>query len=196
MSSVTTFAAAVIAAALATLLPEQRARLLIVAGVLALFSLDDAIQLHETLGERANAQLGLADALAHATWPLVFLPLLAFVFVVLWQVAKNAAKPVRLILRIGLGLLALGIATEALAAPWYAVGGEAETFVGAVQIVVEEGAELGGWILLATGLAAIAFGRAYAIGRQSAYEERVGRSRAVRERHDPSAGTRLKARSS
>jgi hypothetical protein len=64
---VTTFAAAVIAAALATLLPQQRARLLVVAGVLALFSLDDSIQLHETLGERANAQLGLANALAHAT---------------------------------------------------------------------------------------------------------------------------------
>jgi len=164
-SSVTTFVAALLAVAVAFL--WHRMWLLLVAAVLALFSLDDAVQLHEELGEWANGKLGLPDELARVIWPALFFPLLAFVFVALWRLATHAAKPVPVTIRLALGLLVLAIVAEASAAAWYGTGGEAETFVGALEIAIEESAELAGWVLVATGLAATAFARIYVIGRAS-----------------------------
>lgn len=164
-SSVTTFVAALLAVAVAYL--WHRVWLLLVAAVLAVFSLDDAVQLHEELGEWANGKLGLPDELARVIWPALFFPLLAFVFVALWRLANRAAKPVRVTIRLALGLLVLAIVAEASAAAWYGTGGEAETFVGALEIAIEESAELAGWILVATGLAATAFAWIHAIDRAS-----------------------------
>ncbi len=174
ISSVTTFVVACLLTALAALSRQKRRRLLLVAALVALFSLDDAVQLHENLGDRVNAGLGLSSALAHATWPVLFLPLLALVFVVLWQVMRDGPASVRSTVGTALGLLAVGVAAEALAAPLYAAGHDFETFVGAVQIVIEEGAELAGWMLLATGLAGSVFASIYAIGWESGESARAG----------------------
>lgn len=153
-SSVVTFTGAFVSFLLATVLVEQRGRFLVLAGTLALFSFDDALQLHEDAGTRVADALGIDDSYVHGLWPLIFFPLLAFAFLLLWRVAAGLPERASNALRIGLGLLVVGVAAEALASFWYASGETAETFGGAFEIALEEGAELAGWVLVAAGLTA------------------------------------------
>ncbi|HEY7707481.1 MAG TPA: hypothetical protein VH968_09965 [Gaiellaceae bacterium] len=154
--SVVTFTGAFVAFLLANVLQEQRGRFLVLAGTLALFSLDDTLQLHEDGGTRVANELGLGDSWVHGLWPALFFPLLVFAFLLLWRVAEGLSERAGLVLRVGLGLLVLGVAAEALASLWYSAGETAETFVGALQIAIEEGAELAGWVLIVAGLTAAA----------------------------------------
>jgi hypothetical protein len=149
-STSATFAAAFAVALLAVVEPRHARRRLLLAGLLALFSLDDAVQLHEDYGEDFTQNvLDLPEQAAHAVWPALFLPLLALAMVLLLREARIAGgRPARLIL-LGAGLLATGVVLEATAA---AV--DADTWPGAIEIALEEGAELGGWTLIATALAA------------------------------------------
>jgi hypothetical protein len=166
ISSSVVFAAAVLAVLLALADPGRAFVFLLLAAVLVLFSLDDAVSAHEELGEAITERVGLAEEWVHATWPLIFFPLIGFAFLILWKVSREAPRQVRALVRTGLALLVLAVAAEIVAAAWYVPGNDAETFVGALQITVEEGSELGGWILVATGLAALCVLRiAAAVGR-------------------------------
>jgi hypothetical protein len=146
-SSAATFAAAFAALLLAAAEPARARGRLLLAGLLALFSLDDAVQLHEDYGEEFTQDvLGLSEVASHAVWPALFFPALALAVVLLAREARRAGG--RLIL-VGIGLLAAGVGLEATA---YLL--ESETWPGALEIALEESAELAGWILIATGLAA------------------------------------------
>lgn len=155
LSSSATFAAAV-AALLLAVLSARSLRWYALAAALALFSLDDAIQLHEKWGERSTEALGLPLDVAFAIWPIVFLPALAFVFVLLALAARSATGRIRIALGASLALLVLAIGTEALQAAWYSSGQEGESFGGALLITIEEDVEIAGWILIATALLAMA----------------------------------------
>ena len=166
-SSVTTFTGGFVAFLLAMVLERQRGRFLVLAGTLALFSLDDTLQLHEDGGTRVAEALDIRDAWVHGLWVLVFFPLLAFAFLLLWRVAQGLVNRGRLAIRLGLALLVVGVAAEGLASFWYASGETAETFWGAFEIAVEEGAELAGWILVVSGLTAAAIRSIQGLGRES-----------------------------
>jgi hypothetical protein len=156
ISSGTTFAAGFVALLLALFDPRRARRYLLLAAMLAFFSLDDAVELHERLGEAAIARLVDLDrgSFNHIFWPILFFPLLALAFLLLWDVSRYAGGQVRALLRAGMTLLVVGVAAEALASAWYLPGGDPDTWPGAVQIMIEENAELAGWIVIVTALTA------------------------------------------
>ena len=153
-SSVSTFAAAfflfVPAVAAGTL---DRVTVLL-SGSLAFLSLDDAIGLHERLAEHSVEILDAEVSLQRVVWPLVYLPLLAFVFVILWRMAR-CGSPTSIALKAGLFLLAAAIVAELTSALYVEEG--VDTWPAAIEVAFEEGAELAGWILIAGGLGARAY---------------------------------------
>jgi hypothetical protein len=162
-SSGTTFCAAFLVFLLGLLATQKRMRFFVLSGIIALFSLDDALALHEELGSSVKHALGLPDGLGHL-WPVFFFPVLAISFLLLWDLARSTTGRVRAVLQGGIALLVLGVVSEASVSAWYVRGGEAETWPGALQIVLEEGAELAGWILIVTGLVATACASLLRIG--------------------------------
>jgi hypothetical protein len=157
-SSSATFAAAVFAGLLAVSSPGRRRFFGVLAGILAFFSLDDVVMVHERVALEILAALGLDSFWVRATWPVVMLPLLAFVAVGLWRLAASASPGHGRALRAGLGLLVFAVAIEvALAA--VPTGGRGWELIEPAEVAVEEAAELAGWIVIAAGLAGIFAGR-------------------------------------
>ena len=150
-SSSATFAAAFLAGLCAVLLDERRRAWVLLASIIAFFSLDDAILLHERLAQWVLALFGQDTSWDSLLWPALYLPLAGIVVVLLLSVTRTAPGRARRFLLVGLALLLTAVAAEALSAPVSTpetAGGWAHTLEGAY----EEGAELAGWILIATGL--------------------------------------------
>jgi hypothetical protein len=149
-------AAATVAAAfvlfLFWLVTRGAGRLLVVAVVLAFFSLDDVVRIHERLADgdpfrrlRAPDRVGparLARDLPPAAHARVRRPL-----------APRGGAPGRVgsALRLGLVLLVAAVAAEVVSAPLY-ISGADSGWPGRVEVVLEEGAELAGWTIVAAGL--------------------------------------------
>lgn len=115
--------------------------------VVALFSADDALQIHERL--RYDV-LGLEEGL-RVVWPTVYLPWLALVFYLLWNLAAETPEG-RRSCRTGLLMLVAAVACELLSAALVEVGHGRGTGLYDLEVAVEEGLELGGWVLVLTGL--------------------------------------------
>jgi hypothetical protein len=160
-SSMSTFAAAFFLFVPAVVVPTLDRVRLLVAGALAFFSLDDALSFHERLAERSVQLLDSEVSLERVVWPVVYLPLLAFVFVILFRMARRHPNLIGTALLVGLGLLALAVVGEVTSALYVE---DEETWGSTIEVAVEEGAELAGWILIAGALAA----RLYADARARA----------------------------
>jgi hypothetical protein len=149
--------AAGFAALVCAVVSRGRTRLLVALAAAALFlSADDALAIHERAGLAAAEALGLSATYDSVLWPFLYGPLLAFMLGALLLLIRGSLAPVRRCVQVGLGLLVVAVVAEAGSAPAsdpQDSGSWAHTFEGAV----EEGAELGGWILLAFGLAALSF---------------------------------------
>jgi hypothetical protein len=156
LSSVATFTAALAAASLAIARPGMRRRMAALAAVLMFFSLDDVVAIHEAVGRDVTAQLPIAPDLARIVWPAVFLPLLAFVAVVLFQARRHAPPRARRLLSVALVMLAVAIVAEGAWSTWYLRGGVIEDWPDAIEVAVEEALELAAWILIAGALFAMA----------------------------------------
>lgn len=154
-SSVSTFAAAfflfVPAVAAGTL---DRLTVALSASI-AFLSLDDALSLHERLAERSVDVLDLEFSLQRVVWPVVYLPLLALVFVILLRMAHQHSGWTGTALKAGLLLLAAAILAE-LTSALYVDDGE-DSWPNTLEVTLEEGLELAGWILIAGALAARAY---------------------------------------
>lgn len=125
---------------------------LALSAAITFFSFDDALSVHERLSERSVDLLDAQVSLERIVWPVVYLPALAFVFVMLWRMGNSTA------IRVGLGLLAAAILAE-LSSALYVDDGDVGSWPDVLEVTLEEGAELAGWILVAGALAA----RAYAL---------------------------------
>lgn len=155
-SSVATFTVALAAALHAGAFERQRREFTVLAAIAVWFSLDDVAIIHERVALKLGEDiLGLPDYAAVRLWLILYLPLLLLVALVLWRLAHESAPPVGGALLLGLGLLVasipveiVGLATRRLAERGTDVP---ETF----RIALEEGLELGGWIVLAAGLTAL-----------------------------------------
>ena len=152
-SVVVTFLAATMAALLAALRPGHAVLLLSLAAALVFLSLDDSVQIHERVSE-LKTQLGPITHFARTFWPLVYLPLLAAVFLGLGVVARGMRPALRRLVVLGLGLLVAAILLEMASPLLFAVGYDHGDLGYELEAVIEEGAELGGWMLIALALAA------------------------------------------
>jgi hypothetical protein len=152
-SSVSTFTLAVAAFLHALAFSTRRREFGLLAGLGLLFSLDDAVQLHERVAlELGEDVLGLPDYLAVRLWLVFYLPLLLLAGLLLWRFAEEVWEPAGRMLRLGLLLLVASIPVEIVGAGTRWLDEEGTSVPEDFRVVVEEGLELGGWILAAVGL--------------------------------------------
>jgi MFS family permease len=155
VSSSATFTAAFAAFVLALMQDRIDRSLLVLAGLLAFFSLDDAIAVHERLGEKAADALGYGETAQRLIWPVLFLPLLALAALLLVRTARRLPEQLAGLVYLGLGLLGLALATELVSSALYELADvERGSWPDTVEVVLEESAELAAWIVIATALLA------------------------------------------
>jgi len=167
-SSVATFGAALAIVQLWLLVGRGRPDLWMpaVAGVLAFFSLDDLLFIHERISALENEFAGI-EHFSRLFWPLVFMPLLGASFVGLWVLTMRMRPLAATAVRAGLALLVAAILMEMASPALFALGFDHGDLGYELETVAEEGAELAGWMLVATGLVAAVFREAAALGREA-----------------------------
>jgi hypothetical protein len=148
-------AAAAAAGAHAVLAPRRRFRFGALATILAAFAVDDLVAAHERAGDAVGGDvLGLPEHLAVRLWIPLLAPVLVTAFLLLVAEARRVGGAAGRVLWAGLAALVAGVAVEVAGAvtrePGFVdrVGGKPE----AVRLLVEEGLELGGQLLVAGGL--------------------------------------------
>jgi hypothetical protein len=148
-----TFGVALGAFLLSLAAPERRNVLWLVAAVAAFLSLDDQVGIHERLGDLADRAESLARwEPSRVLWPGLYLPLLAALAVALVAVARELPRDARRFVVAGLALLAAAVALEVLSAGVIRSGHDRGSLLYELETVLEEGAELAGWILIAGAL--------------------------------------------
>lgn len=123
--------------------------------VFVFFSLDEVAAIHENLGSTTARALDIPTAGGRALWPILYLPLLVFAVISLWRLAASAPDRIRRVILLGLALLACAVVAEAMTTLWSSEG--SRPLIDDLEVAAEEGAELAGWILVATAFAAILF---------------------------------------
>jgi hypothetical protein len=152
-SSVATFALAMAAFLHAVVFSTRKREFSLLVALGVLFSVDDAVQYHERLGLGLGEDLlGLPDYLAVRMWLVLYLPLLLLAGALLWVVAATLWEPAGRTLRLGLALLVASIPVEIVGAGTRWLEEEGTDVPNDLRIAVEEGLELGGWILAAVGI--------------------------------------------
>jgi hypothetical protein len=124
--------------------------------ILAFFSLDDIVRIHEEVASAFRADvLGVETAWGRLVWPIIFLPLLAAAFVLLWRFSERAPALAGRATRIGLVMLVLAVFAEAFSTVFHLGEDQAlGSLPDIVEVSIEESLELAAWILIAGALAA------------------------------------------
>ena len=166
-SSVAQFAAAFCCALLAIAGWWSSRLLLALTLILAFFSLDDIVRFHEDLAfEFREDVLGVQVAYGRIIWPIMFFPLLAAAFLLLWRFGDRAAARSGWFIRLGLVMLVLAVFAEMGSTT---IGGDSEnTLPYVLEVVVEEGLELAAWVLIATAMASTLSATLLDLGRRVA----------------------------
>jgi hypothetical protein len=154
-SSSATFAAGLMVLVLA-FVRRDRVMLPALAAILWFFSLDDMIVLHENAAHVIRLHAGLPERDVRLIWPALYLPLLVVAVASLWRLAATVEPRLRDAILRGLGLLAFAVILEMGSTALVhsdAPGGA--TY--AIEVVLEEGAELAGWAALAGAIGGAAF---------------------------------------
>ena len=119
---------------------------------LAFLSLDDSVLIHEKLG----IALSFFPHSGRLTWPLLYLPLLSVLAVQLWRIADaQEGTSVRALVRGGLLALAAAVVLEVGSTLLFALD-LGESIVYEIEVVLEEGFEMVGWIWIGGALAVAA----------------------------------------
>ncbi len=154
--TVAVFATALLCLLLAVPSRTSRRMLLGIAAATALFSIDDALALHERIARTATTTLGVQVEWGRLLWPAIYLPLLLWTATALVRLARRQASQVRHLLVAGLAALAAAVALEVFSAGLLEVADFARTdWPMVLEMAVEEAAELVGWMLVATALGTI-----------------------------------------
>ncbi len=149
-----------LAALLALLFGAGRAPLLaVIAAGTAALSFDEAAEIHERLGPALGRVLGTSEETGERLQLVALLPVLGPVTLAVAGVAFGAAGRTRRCLLAGLGTLVAAIAIEqALGSATNALEEAGTVWPDVIRTALEEAAEVAGWVLLATGLFALALG--------------------------------------
>ena len=171
VTAAVTAAAGAAAAVHAYLFAARGRRFAVLAAILLYFAADDALVLHERLGEAVGEGLfGLEGHLAVRLWVVLLAPLLVAAVVLVISEARGAGAPLRGLLEAGVGALVAAVVVELAGAvtrdPSFVdrVSGKPET----LRYLAEEALELGGWILIAGGLWVLTVARMEGDGAVSA----------------------------
>lgn len=155
-SSVSQFAVAFSCLLLAIVGWWSAGRLIALTAILTFFSLDDIVRIHEEVAFTFREDvLGVQVAYGRIIWPIMFFPVLAAAFYLLWRFAEQAPARAGRAIRLGLGMLVLAVLTEAFSFVFHV--GEDDplgTFPDVVEVAVEESLELAAWVLIAGAAAA------------------------------------------
>jgi hypothetical protein len=155
-SSVATFTVALAAVLHAVAFERNRREFGLLAGIALWFSLDDVAVIHERAAlELGEDVLGLPDYAAVRLWLVLYLPLLLLVGLVLWRIAQESPPPTDRAVRLGLGLLVASIPVEIVGLGTRRLAERGTDVPEVFRVALEEGLELGGWIVLAAGLTAL-----------------------------------------
>jgi hypothetical protein len=153
--SVAAIAAVAVAAGLrAASLPHRRPRFALLAVLLAYLAIDDAAGLHERITSVIADWLAVSGR-GDALFLLPYLPLLAVACGLLWSAAREAGRPARSLMYLGLALLAAGLAARVLAAVVAATGITLADWEKTLGLAAMHEAELAAWVLLASGLGSL-----------------------------------------
>jgi hypothetical protein len=155
-SSVAMFACAAALLLLAALRPASARLYLFLAAATAFLSADDIGQIHEEIAVVARRLYpGLGEDTSEMIWPVVYLPLLVATVVGLVRVLGRESDAARRVGFVGLPVLGVAVVVDGV---WPLFHGDDEAISTPDLLVdaLEEGLELGGWILVASALAAVA----------------------------------------
>jgi hypothetical protein len=154
-SSVATFTVALTAFLHAAAFELRRREFAVLAALALWFSLDDVAIIHERVALKLGEDiLGLPDYAAVRLWLILYLPLLLVAGLALWRVAQDLAPEISRTVRLGLGLLIASIPVEILGLVTRRLADDGTDVPEDFRVAVEEGLELGGWIVLAAALTA------------------------------------------
>jgi len=152
-SSCATFAVGLVAFLLFFVDPKERVRGPALALTTAYLSFDDTATLHETIGYKVTGALNLSNSYAQVMWPLLYFPLLTIVALLMLRLGRDTPTAHRLIVA-GLALLVTGVVMN-MAGILLDLADVAKTsWLWTFEFTVEEGVELAGWILIASGASA------------------------------------------
>ncbi|HET7856497.1 MAG TPA: hypothetical protein VFL41_08575 [Gaiellaceae bacterium] len=155
-SSVATFTVGLMAALHAAAFETRRRELTVLAAIVVWFSLDDVAIIHERAAlELGEDVLGLPDYAAVRLWLLIYLPLLLVAGLLLLRISLEASAPADRALRIGFAVLVAAIPLEVVGLATRKLADDGTDAPEVLRIALEEGLELGGWIMLAAGLTAL-----------------------------------------
>jgi hypothetical protein len=119
--------------------------------IMGYFSLDDSVLIHEKIG----SALDFFPHSARTIWPVLYLPLLVALTIQLWRIAEAQDGPwVRPLVRGGLVALVLAVVLEGGSPLVFAVGQREGSIGYELEVVLEEGLEMTGWLWI-TGAIAI-----------------------------------------
>jgi len=155
-SSSVTFMAGSLALVLALIDRRHRVSFAVLALVLAFFSLDDTVVVHEHLGEKLAEVLGLPSFYQRTFWVLLYLPILVIGLGLLLELTRRVPASVRNALRVGIAFLAGAVLAELISTLLFAGGTTIGSWPDTIEVAIEEGLELAGWILISAALAAAA----------------------------------------
>ena len=116
----------------------------------AYLSFDDTATVHETIGDKVTAALNLSGSYVQVVWPALYFPLLVAVAVMLLRLADESPVARRLVVA-GLALLVVGVAMEVAGIALDKADVDKSSWLWTTEFMLEEGVELAGWILIATG---------------------------------------------
>jgi hypothetical protein len=155
-SSMAMFACAAALLFLAALRPASARLYLLLAAATAFLSADDIGQIHEEIAVVARRVYSDLGDTSEMIWPVVYLPLLVATVIGLVRVLRSESPAARRVGFVGLPVLGVAVLVDGI---WPLFHGDDDERVTTPDLLVdafEEGLELGGWILIASALAAAA----------------------------------------
>jgi hypothetical protein len=144
-------ACAVAAGLLAVSVRGVRLPALVLTALLTFFAVDEGTEVHDTIAKGVIHRFGIQDVGPSLLWPFLYAPLLLLAGLLIFWIARAAPPRSRGLFAVGLAALVVAVVAQLF---WGAYGDSLGYLsdVHIFEIVVEEGGELGGWLLIGTGL--------------------------------------------
>ena len=133
----------------ALILPGHKARYAVFAAILAFLSLDDMILIHERVASE------LKRPLFEHVEIVIFLPVFAVAFLIVWAVAREVSARAGRLLRFGMLLLVVAVLVDVGKRLTTDFEEEGTAWPQTLRVVIEEALEFSGWILVSATLTSV-----------------------------------------